>query len=37
LHDTARFGDMLLKTAKVIFEAHSQAARAIAAFSLIHA
>jgi hypothetical protein len=32
LHDTSRFGDALLNMAKVIFEAHNQAARATAVF-----
>ena len=32
LHHTSRFGNVFLNTAKVIFEAHSHAARAIAVF-----
>jgi hypothetical protein len=37
LHKTSRFGDVLLNTAKVIFEAHNQAAPAIAVFCPIDA
>jgi hypothetical protein len=37
LYDTSRFGNMLLDTAKVIFETHNQTVRASAAFCPIDA